>query len=707
MKPRLLLYLTAASVAERNAVAATLAWAAERAGWLFEVDYDAYRLGEHYGGGDPDEAPEGLLTGGTLIGGRRHERLYLLLHRFDTLVITQGDVAFDAALRQIGVARLAPTNAHELYEQAFAALGVPLPTSSVILDAAPQPGLRGLDAYGYPEIIERQALAFEASALTAKTLAWLAAHNARDLRTLWLGDAQARRLAALAPSDASLASLPALEELSPSDTFQSVTERLARRWLPAYRGGWVLADPLTVSAWLPEAARERRLAIYGKPQREIIRRLRDELAASQAAVLGRQYEDADFFDLSELGIAFQLIDPARPPFPALRHAGYDWSAGSSAALAAPGAEEPDDAQLARWAAEGRVLTSLIFWTGMIRELENLPQIVDLVALTRLKAGLALTVPALEYQPEGPLESLRVPLERGGVYPHLELLLASCGLGAAIESRMPPGRLAAYLAASQRRLDELGLPPSMRPVGWWTTMDPDMIALPQPKLPVMPALERGAPFVRLRYTSASAQLAEAQRAEARELEPPADVGAEAASEATDRAEATLSRKQRIGAWARAHGFDAMLAPYRPYEHFAPGDPRPDVLAAARAAGLRYMFSKAGFGDPPRALSLDRDFIALNYTAGRWDGWTPFETINDPRDLRSAEKRLLARREPGWLVGTLDSCLWTFSGPIWRRGAALHEIATYLAGGGDSGRLVNVTPRVVARYARLIAESRGKV
>ena len=694
MKPRLLLYMTADSVPERNAIAATLAWATQRAGWAFEVYYDAYRLGEHYGGGDPDEAPAGLLTGGTMLGAGHHARLYLLLHQFDTLVITQGAVAFDLALRQLSVARVAASSAHEVYEQAFRALDTPLPASAIILDAAPTPTLRGIDAYGYPEVVAREALAFEASALTADTRRWLSAHGVRDLQTLWVGDRQRERLAAPAPQGLGIDDLPTLEAVAADDTFQSVTERLARRWLPQYPGGWILADPLTVSAWLPEAVRERRLSIYGKPQREIIRRLSDELGASQTAVLGRQYEDADFFDLSALGVAFQLIDPGRPPFPSLRHAGYDWSRTTSEAIS-PESAEPDDAQLARWVSEGRILTSLIFWTGMIRELENLPRIFDLVALTRLKAGIALTVPALEYQPEGALELLRTPLEQGGVAPHLELLLASCGLGAAIESRMPPGRLAAYLGASMRRIDELGIPPQWRPIGWWTTMDPDMLPLPQPKLPIRPTLDREAPFVRLRYISASAQPSEARAPVASDE----DIAGASVGE-------TLSRKRRVGAWARAHGLDAMLAPYRPYEHFAPGELRPDIVDAARDAGLRYLFSKAGFGEPPRALSVDDRFIAMNYTAGRWDGWTPFETINSLHDLRSAEKRLLARREPGWLVGTLDSCLWTFSGPIWQRGAALHAMATYLAGGGDSGRLVNVTPRVVARYARRIKELRGQ-
>src|SRR5207247_9359613 len=113
------------------------------------------------------------------------------------------------------------------------------------------------------------------------------------------------------------------------------------------------------------------------------------------------------------------------------------------------------------------------------------------------------------------------------------------------------------------------------------------------------------------------------------------------------------------------------------------------------------SKAGFGAPPEVVYRDGDFVALNHTAGRWDGWTPFETVNDVHDLRQAEGRLLDRGRPGWLVGTVDSCLWAFSGELWRAAPGLAELARFAARGGQSGRLLNVTPRVVARYARLIA------
>ena len=123
---------------------------------------------------------------------------------------------------------------------------------------------------------------------------------------------------------------------------------------------------------------------------------------------------------------------------------------------------------------------------------------------------------------------------------------------------------------------------------------------------------------------------------------------------------------------------------------------------KAAGLEYMFTKSGFQSLPEVKYMDREFVALNYTSGQWDGWTPFETINDVTDLRKSEKFLLRRRKPGWIVSTIDTCLWTFGGEFWRRGHRLFEIARFCAEGGQSKRLVNVRPHTVARYARIVAD-----
>jgi hypothetical protein len=72
------------------------------------------------------------------------------------------------------------------------------------------------------------------------------------------------------------------------------------------------------------------------------------------------------------------------------------------------------------------------------------------------------------------------------------------------------------------------------------------------------------------------------------------------------------------------------------------------------------------------------------------------------LRRAEKSLLASGQPGWLLGTVDTCLWAFSGELWHRAPGLDAIARFVSSGGSSNRLINVQPRVLARYARIIRQ-----
>jgi hypothetical protein len=98
--------------------------------------------------------------------------------------------------------------------------------------------------------------------------------------------------------------------------------------------------------------------------------------------------------------------------------------------------------------------------------------------------------------------------------------------------------------------------------------------------------------------------------------------------------------------------------------------------------------------------------FNHTAGRWDGWSPFHTINALSDLQQAERAMLKSKRPGWLFGALDTCLWTFARHVFERGGDLHEICRWVAGGGSGGSLINVTPRTVARYADLLART-GRV
>lgn len=162
------------------------------------------------------------------------------------------------------------------------------------------------------------------------------------------------------------------------------------------------------------------------------------------------------------------------------------------------------------------------------------------------------------------------------------------------------------------------------------------------------------------------------------------------------------RQQVRQMVRSSKLSTLFDAYRPYENFKPDPVSSELATAIQNAGFSYMLSKSGFGEPPHVVWQDGDFVALNYTAGHWDGWTPFETINDVRDLRRAEKTLLASGGPGWLLGGIDTCLWTFSGELWDRAPGLASIARFVASGGSSGKLINVPPRVLARYARVTAQ-----
>ena len=268
-----------------------------------------------------------------------------------------------------------------------------------------------------------------------------------------------------------------------------------------------------------------------------------------------------------------------------------------------------------------------------------------------RAGLVLTVPSLELGADTILAPLAAPPDRGGVLGLLEPLLASTGRGVCAETLMPDGALAATLGSAREAAARL-LPAGLNPGGWWPLLDAPLV--PHRSAPV--GVRRGRPVVRFSSHRAAAALWRA-------------------------------RLSRFG------------EEWRPFERQRPGRLDARIPEAVGGAGFDYMWSKVGFGRP-RVVHRDGDFVALSLTAGSWDGWSPFYTVGSTGDVARAERRL--RGGPGWLVGTIDAPLWALSGEVLERGPDLLRIAELVAGGGRSGRLVNVTPNVVARYARLLDE-----
>jgi hypothetical protein len=587
------------------------------------------------------------MRGGTFTGAHHLESLLLLTQHFDCEAASLGPSLLSSTLDDAGVAfRSRSGDVTTFYREILGASPVPPPATLLVVGDGRVSGA-GLRAFAYPEIVGRRLLAISEGDI--KALEDL--RRGREVETLWLCGPPL-------PGSTSL-------RTEQTDSVAVETAWMAERWADTRRG-FLLGDAELVGRWIPTAVRSGWTAIHGSPQTEVVTRLADPLRETDV-VVGRQHDDRDFLELSRLGAAFQLVDPGRPPFPVLREAAGSWPP-------APVIDEPDDDRLRAWAREGRVVATLLFWTGMARELESLYGLVDVLGLTSLASGLILTTESFAHMSRPPLTLTQLPRDIGGLAPYVELLLASAGGGAMIESEAPLQRFSTTLQASVDNLAQLLGGRDRIPRGWWPVMDAPLIRQVSRRLATHPA----PPYVRLRY-------------QPRPLGSAPDEEAERGSR--------LQLRTRVRQSSLRHLFE----PIRPFSDFRPGPPGRDVLRAVRDAGFEYAFTTSSFAAPPRAVVDVDGLTALTFTAGRWDGWTPFVTVNDLSDLRRAEHRLLRRGRPGWLIGTLDTCLWAFTGPVWTKGTALFDLCHWMAAGGSTGRLMNVTPRTASRYARLLADS----
>jgi len=675
-RPRLLLYLTASGDRQRLAVGPALAAAAERAGWGFELYHAELRRGRHFGSADPAAAEPGVANGGLVAGGRHADRLLWLATHWDLVALGAAGHPLWPSVEAVGATVLArSTRPATLYAAAFEALGQATPSAVAVVDGSPQ-GPEGIVVapYLYP------ALLGGAPALLAES-ACLALDVSSDADVCYeIERLGAQRFLPLGVDGERAGAFPkgldGRDPVNRSRGYAQLTAELAEL-ASDWARGVLIGDPDLVASQLPKARRLRLMPLHGRPQVDVIAAADGLVRRSRDPVFGRQYDDRDFFALAQRGHGLQVVDPG-PPF----DAAYAVKAGIVPALAPPAAvAEPADAELERWADEGRVLSTLLLWCGMLRELDALERLVDLVAETGVRAGLVVTAETVEHAGGSALGLLGVPRDQGGVSGQLELLLASTGRGVAAEAEMPAGTLTATLAEATAAV-AARLPEGLRPRGWWPLLDTPLVA----HRPAPAGLRDGRPIVRF-----------SPRGDTPGGEPgPAHDGGDAKPRDV---------RARLGGAVRRAGLDRFVEARRPFDDRRPGPIDARVAEAVRSAGFSYMLTKAAFGQPAVALR-EGDFVALPFTAGGWDGWSPFYTVGGVRDLARAERRLRATGRPGWLMSTVDSPLWALSGEIWEHGSRLHAATALTASGGRSGELVNVTPNVVARYARLLDDRRRR-
>jgi hypothetical protein len=660
----LLLYLSHSGDPHRSAVGPVLAAAAERVGWGFECYFARLGRGRHFGGGDPEAARPGWPEGGLVAGGRHMDHLAWLGAAYRLVALGDPTSPLWPALETLGAEALARSlDPAELFRSAFDRLGQRVPTTVLVLDAGPQ-GRRGLRVapYLYPSFLAGEAVMGVDVSIGAEGRSRLEELGAGSFRGLYVE----RSRAAGFPGG-----LDFTDGAVGGEGYASLTSKLAHRHR-AWGRGVLLGDPDLVAAQLPKARRLRLLPLYGRPQTEVIARARELVRGAREPVYGRQYDDRDFLALAEHGHGLQIVDPA-PPF----DAGADVPRPRGRLEGRSENEEPDDDQLARWAEEGRVLATVLFWSGMIREVDCLPRLVDLAATLQLRAGLVLTTEVVRHTADPLLSLLASPRDRGGVGGLLEPLLAGTGYGVAAEALLPPGVLEDRLRVARAEMETL-LPEGLPLRGWWALLDTSLVPVRTSRV----GWREGRPVFRFRPRG------------------PGSVSTRAVGEEVG----GRDLRARAGNVIRRWNLDRFLDPLRPFEDARPGPFEERIGRAVAAAGFSYQWTKAGFGRP-RVAFRDGTLVALPFTAGNWDGWTPFYTLGHPADVVLAERRLLGSGRPGWLAGTIDSPLWAFSGEVLEHGSRMYRIAELIARGGRSGRLLNVTPNTIARYARLLEEGQG--
>ncbi len=659
VRPRLLFFVAHAQDPQAPALGPPLAAAAERAGWRFDCYYDCPRSGLHFGGGDPDEAPSGGRAGSLVAGAHHAEQLLWLATVYDLVALGDPASPLWPVLEAVGAEALVQsTNPAELYAAAFERLGASIPPDVFVIDAGRQ-GPHGIVTGPYlaPAFLAGPtSLGLDVSSGDALRRG-MEELGARSFRGLFVDPARAERFPG---------GLDARDGTLRDTDYGAFTAGLAERHADWGRGV-LLGGPDLVAAQLPKAARLHLLPLYGQPQIECLGRADALVRRAREPVYGVQYDDRDFFELARRGHGLQVIDPA-PPF----DAATALPAASSSPPCSLWDTEPSDDVLREWADERRVLVTLLFWAGMIRELDCIERVLDLVASTGLRAGLLITAETVEHAGAYPLTLLSVPPERGGVFGMVEPLLASTGRAVAAEALMPAGTLEATLREAATATASR-LPAALAPRGWWPLLDTPLVARRMPVAwrdhrPVLLTVGRN-PSVPGRRAGES-------------------------GEATTETLRSLAHRTNL---RRLFGYR------RPYDDAKPGPLDDRVAEAVRAAGFSYMWTKSEFGNP-RVPHRRGDFVALSFTAGKWEGWSPFYTLSAARDFERAERRLLRSKRPGWLVSTIDTPLWAMSGEVWAHGCRLHGVASLAVRGGASGRLVNTTPHVVARYARLLDESR---
>lgn len=431
----------------------TMAWMAADAGVLCECYLEASRSGELF-------APSGSLV----CSGQHHQAWNWLHARAQVRYVVLGQPQLFASSLGMGEVLVAG-DAAAIYATLLAEPGVRPPSGAALLPLAPiatADGAFDVATYLHPDICLGRRLAVSepsaAGSITDKSAFFVPAP------------------AGWKQADAALV----------SDTPAAITTRISERWRGT-ASGVAFGDPLAIRSQLAWHCRARRVSLWGRKRHlppadvRVSAYVEERSAACDTAgdlaaacdpplITGRQTGDGDILAWSARGIGMEITDPCRPPLPVVEAVPQAWAPHPNPGL-------PDDAQLARWADEGRQLACILVHSGEIAHNEAMLALCELAGRHGVALGLAACVGRYRTCPQQ-WELIATAREAGGFAGLVEPLLYGNGWGVMAEGVAPPDRLQSALRSALATIRAIA-GEAGTPRGHFSFLDTDLETLAQP------------------------------------------------------------------------------------------------------------------------------------------------------------------------------------------------------------------------------------
>jgi hypothetical protein len=360
-----------------------------------------------------------------------------------------------------------PAELVEFYRDLFAWAKAKLPEEALILPARPEQSKLWLQPFCYPDVNFRRALAVTDD-LPAAAWQRLREAGVKKAVSLYCSDS-AVELARQAKLTVSAA-----DAVKSDDNYASITCRIADRWLPRAKG-IAFADPVCTLKWQPYYLREKLLTLYEPSRWKEFAKTVGRYAAKtgNTLIVGNQMvekmSDSVITEFSREGVVMSLAGvDARvgTTLQTRKSLPLDWLRD----FPAPWEQECTDGSLADRAARQGIAVCFLFYAADLGHLPAMHRVLDLMLVEGLQCGFAFPSTWYDFQPQM-LEQLYIPMDLGGVFPNIEPMLVSAGVGVATEAegyldpRVLSSSLRAARASIARHVGERHVP-----IGYYSFQD---------------------------------------------------------------------------------------------------------------------------------------------------------------------------------------------------------------------------------------------